>query len=112
VVIHPQRRLTLRAVFKKLRHWEYVLLMGHRYGYLAWKQYAVKYPRLRVVLLSVVALPLAKLKTAIRWIGRKPADAVKLFLFGIIESVGALTLVAPTVLFGSRRERIARRRYL
>ncbi len=112
VVIHPQRLLTLRAVLKKLRHWEYVLLMGHRYGYLAWKQYPTRYPRLRVVLLSVIALPMAKFEAAVRWIGHKPKDAVKLLGFGIIESIGALAIVMPMALFGGYRERIARRRYL
>jgi glycosyltransferase involved in cell wall biosynthesis len=112
IVIHPQRPLTLRAVLKKLRHWEYVLLMGRRYGYLAWKQYPVKHPGSRVALLSVVALPAAKFKTAMRWIGRKPKAAAKLFLFGIVESLGALIVVAPMALLGPRKERISRRRYL
>ena len=112
IVIHPQRPLTLRAVLKKLRHWEYVLLMGRRYGYLAWKQYPVKHPGRRVALLSVVALPAAKFKTAMKWIGRKPKAAAKLFLFGIVESVGALIVVAPMALLGPRKERVSRRRYL
>lgn len=112
VVSHPQRPLTLHAVLKKLRHWEYVLLMGYRYGYLAWKQYPVKHPGLRVVLLSVIALPAAKFKTAVKWLGRKPKDAVKMFLFGVVESIGALTIVAPKALFGRYHERIVRRRYL
>ena len=112
IVIHPQRPLTLRAVMKKLRHWEYVLLMGDRYGYLAWKRYPVKYPGLRVAILSVVALPAAKFKTAAQWIGRKPKEAVKLFLFGVVESLGAMAVVAPMVLFGRRQERVDRRKYL
>jgi glycosyltransferase involved in cell wall biosynthesis len=112
VVIHPQRPLTLRAVLKKLKHWEYVLLMGRRYGYLAWERYPVRYPGLRVALLSVVALPAAKFKTATKWVRRRPKDAVKLFLFGLVESVGALTTVAPMALFGGRQKKIARRRYL
>src|SRR5262245_14554634 len=112
IVIHPQRPLTFLAVLKKLRHWEYVLLMGRRYGYLAWKQYPVKHPGRRVALLSVVALPAAKFKTAMRWIGRKPKAAAKLFMFGIVESLGALIVVAPMALFGPRKERVSRRRYL
>lgn len=112
VVIHPQRPLTLRAVMKKLRHWEYVLLMGHRYGYLAWKQYPAKHPGLRVALLSVIALPAAKFKTAAKWIGRKPKDALKLFLFGVAESFGAMALVAPIALFGQRQDKVDRRKYL
>lgn len=112
IVVHPQRPLTLRAVMKKLRHWEYVLLVGRRYGYLAWKQYPSKYPGLRVAALSVVALPLSKFKTAARWIGRKPKDAAKLFLFGVAESLGAMALVAPRALFGRRWLRTGRRKYL
>jgi glycosyltransferase involved in cell wall biosynthesis len=112
VVIHPQRPLTLRAVMKKLRHWEYVLLMGRRYGYLAWRQYPAKYPGLRVTLLSVFALPAAKFKTAVKWIGRRPKDALKLFLFGIAESVGAMALVAPMALFGRLQDKVDRRKYL
>lgn len=112
VVIHPQRRLTLRAVVKKLRHWEFVLLMGYRYGYLAWRHYPVKYPRWRVAVLSVVALPLAKFKTAARWLGRAPGAALKLAGFGVVEAMGALLLVAPKALFGRHRRRVARASYL
>jgi glycosyltransferase involved in cell wall biosynthesis len=112
VVIHPQRPLTLATVMRKLRHWEFVLLMGYRYGYLAWRRYPVRYPRVRVALLSVVALPLAKFRTAMKWIPRKPADAIKLAGLGVAESVGALILVAPMALFGRHKEKIARRSYL
>lgn len=111
IVIHPQRPLTLRAIFKKLKHWEYVMLMGLRYGYLAWKRYPVKHPRLRVVALSVVALPLAKFKTAGRWIRRDPAAAAKLAFFGLAESLGALCIVVPKALFGRYGERLDRRDY-
>ncbi|MCI0337217.1 MAG: glycosyltransferase [Acidobacteria bacterium] len=99
IVIHPQRPLTLRAVLKKLRHWEYVLLMGYRYGYLAWEKYPVKYPGLRVALLSVIALPLAKISTAFKWIRRKPFAAAKLAGFGFVEAFGALLIVVPKALF-------------
>jgi glycosyltransferase involved in cell wall biosynthesis len=112
VVVHPQRPLTLRAVIKKLSHWEFVLLMGYRYGYLAWKQYPVNYPALRVILLSVVALPLAKFRTAISWLGRRPGAALKLLLFGVVESFGALALVAPMAIFGKHRGKADRRNYL
>ncbi|MDX2034600.1 MAG: glycosyltransferase family A protein [Blastocatellia bacterium] len=108
-VMHPQRPLTLRAVIRKLHHWEYVLLMGYRYGYLAWKRYPVRHPRLRVAALSVIALPLAKFKTAAEWFGRKPAEALKLAGFGLVESLGALVLVAPKALFGRHERRLARR---
>jgi len=112
VVLHPQRPLTLRTVLKRLRYWEFVLLMGYRYGYLAWEQYPVKYPRLRVAGLSVIALPLAKLRTAAQWLRRQPGAAVKLAALGVIESLGALVLVAPKALFGRHRDKAARRSYL
>jgi GT2 family glycosyltransferase len=112
IVIHPQRPLTLKAVLKKLRHWEYVMLMGYRYGYLAWPRYPVSYPRLRVVALSIAALPLSKFKTAAQWMAIKPAIALKLLLYGIAESLGALLWVTPRVLLTSFQNRIIRRRYL
>ncbi|MGH8692821.1 MAG: glycosyltransferase [Burkholderiales bacterium] len=112
VVLHPQRPLTARAVLKKLHHWEYVLLMGFRYGYLAWRRYPTRHPRLRVVLLSVIALPLAKFKTAASWFFRKPLASLKLAGFGIVEAAGALVLVAPKVLLGDYKEKIVRRNYL
>ena len=112
IVIHPQRPLTLHAVWKKLRHWEFVLIMGFRYGYLGWKRYPVKHPRLRVAALSVIALPLAKFRTAWQWVGRRPAAACKLACFGLVEAAGALILVAPRALFGNYREKAARRNYL
>lgn len=112
VVIHPQRPLTLHSIIKKLRHWEYAMLMGYRYGYLAWSQYPVSNPRLRVTTLSVIALPLSKFKTAANWITRKPAASLKLAVFGLAELIGALLLVAPKALFGYHRDKIFRRNYL
>jgi glycosyltransferase involved in cell wall biosynthesis len=109
IVIHQQRKLTLQSVLKKLRHWEYVLKMGYRYGYLAWERYPVKYPGLRVAALSVVALPFAKFRAASRWLSRRPVAAMKLACFGVIESFGALLIVVPMALFGSPGRRGERR---
>jgi glycosyltransferase involved in cell wall biosynthesis len=111
IVMHPTRPLTLRTVLKKLRHWEYVMIMGCRYGYLGWKQYPVSHPRLRVAALATIALPLAKLKAACRWAMRRPQSAVKLALFGLIESAGAFCIVVPKALF-SRNLGISRDNYL
>jgi glycosyltransferase involved in cell wall biosynthesis len=112
VVIHPERPLTLSSVLKKLRHWEYVLIIGFRYGYLAWKKYPVTYPRLRVAILSTIVLPLAKLRKALSWIGKKPAAALTLSFFSVVESIGAILLVVPRTLFGNYTEQIVRRNYL
>src|SRR5262249_54782450 len=98
IVIHPQRPLTLKAVLKKLKHWEYVMLMGYRYGYLAWPRYPVNHPRLRVVALSIAALPLSKFKTAVQWVTSRPAVAAKLLAYGLAESLGALVWVTPKIL--------------
>ncbi len=112
IVLHPQRPLTLRAVWKKLHHWEYILLMGYRYGYLGWRHYPVKHPRLRVAALATVALPLATFKTAARWLGRSPKTALTLAGFGVVEALGALMLVVPKALFGRHRDKEIRRMYL
>ena len=112
IVIHPQRPLTLGAVWKKLHHWDYVLLMGFRYGYLGWRQYPTNYPRLRVAALSTVALPVAKIKTAFQWFGRRPGAALKLAAFGLFEAIGALIVVVPKVLFGKYRQRAVRGSFL
>ena len=112
VVTHPERRLTLAGVFKKLRHWDYVVIMGYRYGYLAWKKYPVRHPRLRVALLSLVGLPYSKLRTAACWLRRDPRRALTLAAFGIMESLGALILVLPRVLTADYQRRIVRNRYL
>jgi len=112
IVIHPQRPLTLKAVLKKLKHWEYVMLMGYRYGYLAWPRYPVNHPRLRVVALSIAALPLSKFKTAVQWVAARPAVAAKLLAYGLAESLGALVWVTPKILLTRYRDKIVRRRYL
>jgi len=112
VVIHPQRALTLGAIWKKLHHWEYVMLMGFRYGYLGWRQYPTNHPRLRVAALSTVGLPSAKIKRAAIWFGRKPGAALKLAAFGVFEAIGALIVVVPRVLFGKYRQRAVRGSFL
>lgn len=107
VVIHSERELTFGTVWRKLHHWEYVLLMGFRYGYLGWKKYPTKHPRLRVALLSTLALPAAKFKRAAAWLAKRPGAAIKLMLMGIFEMIGALILVVPKALFGDfRRKRV------
>ena len=112
LVLHPRRPLTIRTVVKKLGHWEYVLLMGMRYGYLGWRHYPVRHPRLRVALLAVIALPLAKFRTAWQWAGRRPLAALHLAGLGVVEAVGALFIVVPRALCGDFRDRVIRRRYL
>lgn len=112
IIIHPQRPLTLKTIMKKLRHWEYVLLMGYRYGYLAWPQYPVSYPKIRVVALAVLALPFSKLKDSVRWWKKKPVVATRLVAYGLVESLGALVWIAPRILFSSFRSRIPRHNYL
>ena len=112
VVIHPERELTLQGVLRKLEHWEYVLIIGLRYGYLAWKTYPVTYPRLRVVILSTIVLPMAKLKRALRWAGKRPAAALKLSFYSAVEAIGAVLTVAPKALFSNYAERVARRDYI
>lgn len=112
VVVHPQRPLTVRTVIRKLHHWEYVLIMGFRYGYLGWRRYPVRHPRIRVALLAVFALPLSKLRKALDWAGRRPLAAAMLAGLGLVESIGAVVIVLPLALFGDFRNRILRRRYL
>ena len=112
VVYHPRRRITSSTVIKKLRHWEYVLIMGFRYGYLGWPRYSVSHPVGRVILLSVIALPLSKFKDALHWLLRKPASAVELCRLGLLESFGALFLVVPAIISGKYKEKIQRKNYL
>jgi glycosyltransferase involved in cell wall biosynthesis len=112
IVYHPRRPLTTATVMKKLRHWEYVLIMGCRYGYLGWRRYPVKHAALRVTLLSVLALPMAKFKTAISWLFKQPSSAGKLAWLGLVEAVGALFLVVPAVLSGKYKNKVPRQNYL
>lgn len=112
VITHPQRPLTLKTVWKKLKHWEFVLRMGYRYGYFGWPRYPTKWPKLYLIGLSVVALPLSKWKQAAFCLMANPAAATKLFLFGLAESLGALFLVVPKTIFSSSRKLAERRRYL
>ncbi len=112
VVIHPQRPLTFGGVWKKLHHWEYVLLMGLRYGYLGWKKYPTKHPRIRVALLSTIALPFSKFRTALRWLVKRPMRSLKLVALGVFEAVGALFVVVPRALFGDFSRRKVRGTFL
>ena len=86
--------------------------MGFRYGYLGWPRYPVRHPRGRVALLAVVALPLAKWKTALHWLTRRPGAALTLGGLGVLECLGALLIVVPRALFGRFADRIPRKRYL
>lgn len=112
IVIHPERPLTMQGVLKKLSHWEYVLIMGLRYGYLAWRKYPVQHPRLRVALLATLVLPAAKFKKALSFATLQPAASFKLALLGFLEAFGAIILVAPKALFADYSRRVIRKDYL
>jgi glycosyltransferase involved in cell wall biosynthesis len=113
VVIHPQRRETTRGTLKRLRHWKYLLIMGYRYGYFAWKQYPVKrYPRLHLAYLATVALPASKLLKATQQFIKVPKQAIELAWLGVVESVGALFWVLPQVLFARLDSQVERKNYL
>ncbi len=112
LVIHPQRALTLRAVLKKLTHWEYVLVMAFRFGYFAWPQYQTKHPRLRAIALSVLALPFSKIRAAADCLMVFPSASLKLLAFAFVECLGALFFVAPKALFGDYASKSVRGNYL
>jgi len=112
VVVHPKRPLTLHSVLKKLRHWEYVMLMGFRYGYLGWSQYPVTYPRIRILALSFLALPVAKVKLALFCLKSDFTASIKLLGLAVTESLGSLLYVIPKMFFLSYKSRIQRRCYL
>ena len=112
LITHPQRPLTLKTVWKKLKHWEFVLRMGVRYGYFGWPKYPTKYPKLYLIGLSVIALPLSKWKQAATCLTTHPIAAAKLFLFGLAESLGAMAFVVPKVIFLSRQTLSERKHYL
>jgi glycosyltransferase involved in cell wall biosynthesis len=112
IVYHSRRRITSATVLKKLKHWEYVLIMGLRYGYLGWPRYSVSHPVSRVMLLSVIALPFSKFKEALSWLFRKPAAAIELCRLGLLESFGALFLVVPSIISGKYKQKIQRKNYL
>lgn len=112
VITHPQRPLTLKTVWKKLKHWEFVLRMGVRYEYFGWPKYPTKYPKLYLTGLSVIALPLSKWKQAASCLTTHPIAAAKLFLFGLAESLGAMAFVVPKVIFLSRQTLSERKHYL
>jgi GT2 family glycosyltransferase len=112
VITHPQRPLTLKTVWKKLKHWEFVLRMGYRHGYFGWPRYPTKHPKLYLIGLSVIALPLSKWKQAASCLTTNPVAATKLLLFGLVESLGALLLVVPKVIFLNRQKLSERKDYL
>lgn len=112
LVIHQQRLLTLRAVLKKLTHWEYVLITAFRFGYFAWPQYKTRYPRLRAIVLSVFALPFSKVRVAANCALVFPGAALRLVALGLIESLCALVLVAPKALLLDYGSKSIRGRYL
>lgn len=111
-ITHPQRPLTLRTVWKKLKHWEFVLRMGYRYGYFGWPRYPTKWPKLYLIGLAVIALPLSKWKQAAACLTAHKMAAAKLALFGLAESFGALLFVVPKVIFLRRQKLIERHNYL
>ena len=58
IVYHPTRRVTLATYWRWRRFWKYVMILGKRYGFLAFPGRKIgKFPRLRVALAAVLTLP-------------------------------------------------------
>jgi GT2 family glycosyltransferase len=58
IVYHPTRRVTLKTYWKWRRFWKYVMILGKRYGFLAFPGRRIgRFPRLRVTLAALLTLP-------------------------------------------------------
>lgn len=109
LVLHPWRRLTLRASVKRPRQLDWLLVTALRHGCLGWENRPTRYPRVRVSLAATVSLPLGRAKGALRYVTSAPADAFLRVFFCLVEALICLARV-PHWLLGDFN--IERRRFL
>lgn len=100
VVHHPRRRRTVASTWKSRRNWRFVQILACRHGFVAWPRHTTRWPRLETAWCAAVKLPLGRAVSALRSIGRSPADGVSGLALAVVAGIGGLAMV-PTILFGS-----------
>ena len=93
VVVHPWRRMTWRAVVRRVRYIESLLTVALRHGCLGWRHHPTRWPRLRTSVAVLVTLPAGRILDAVKFIARCPIDSALRIGHSLAEAVLALTLL-------------------
>jgi GT2 family glycosyltransferase len=86
VAKHPWRRITLRTHWRWRNSWKYVMIVGKRYGFLAFPgKGAGPFPRLRVALAAVVTQPAGRFIEGIRHMRKDFFEASLVCFYGLFD---------------------------
>ena len=107
VVYHPRRRRTVVSAWKARRNWRFVQILACRCGFVAWPANTTNWPRLQTATCATLKLPFGRALSAMKSIGRSPADAVAGLGLAIVDCIAGTSML-PTILFGSIPQRQSR----
>jgi len=101
IVYHPTRRVSLQMHWRWRRHWRYEMILAKRYGFLAFPGHpAGRFPRLRVGLSAIAALPVGRLLEGLKYIKYRPYDGIFACLYAFFDIFCGLWAF-PSILFSS-----------
>jgi glycosyltransferase involved in cell wall biosynthesis len=107
VVLHPRRRRTVASTWKARRNWRFVQIMACRHGFVAWPQHRTRWPRLETALCAAVKVPIGRTMSALKSIGKSPADGLAGLGLAVVGTVAGWSMV-PTILFAPAPARRSR----
>lgn len=98
LILHPRRRITLRARWRWRLFWRYTVWLAARYGFLAWPGKPTRFPRMRTALAAIVTLPLGRALDAVGCLPSSPSVGIRALghaAFDVLCGLAAL----PDILF-------------
>ena len=88
IVHHPSRRVTLKTYWEWRRFWKYVMILGKRYGFLAFPGREIgKFPRLRVALAAVVTLPAGRFLESCAHLPKNPKEGLLASFYSLFDVI-------------------------
>lgn len=77
IVYHPVRPLSWRTFWNWRKFWKYIVILAHRYGFLAFPgKHVGRFPRFRVALAAVLTSPGGRFLSGVKHLQRSPREGI------------------------------------
>jgi len=97
--VHPLRKVTLHTHWQWRRSWKYITILAKRYGFLAFPgRQAGRFPRIRVAVAAVIALPLGRFLEACKHMKGNFREGIIASLYALFDVICGL-IALPVIFF-------------
>ena len=93
IVHHRWCTVRFTGALQRLRQFDWLLVTALRHGCLGWEDRPTRFPRLRIALAATVTLPLGRIRSAAKFLRRRPLETVLRIAMSLSEGAIALALV-------------------